>query len=336
MPFVSRNSLLSIIVLFALTALLAMGFLWSGLYDIGADDPHLAPVHAALQTLRERSIAVRIGDIRAPDLADTALIRQGAGNYAAMCTGCHLAPGESATELSRGLYPSPPEFAKGKLSMPTRQFWVIKHGIKASGMPAWGKSMDDHAIWGLVAFVQRLPKLDARGYHELVESSEGHSHGPGESGSMPMADDHHHDHAHMDAIKGEHEEGDAPAGSEGPAGVVDHFGRALAQGDLVTVKALLAPDVLVLESGGAEQDRDEYMKHHALADAAFLRDAKIHPGRRRVHAEGNLAWVATESELHARDHGKPVTLQSTETMVLRRDAGAWHIVHIHWSSQRSP
>lgn len=334
MPIISRKSLLSITLLFALTALLAVGFLWSGLYDVGADDPHLAPVHAALQTLRERSIGARVGDLRAPDLADAALIRQGAGNYAAMCTGCHLAPGESATELSRGLYPSPPEFAKGKLSTPTRQFWVIKHGIKASGMPSWGKSMDDHAIWGLVAFVQRLPTLDAAAYHELVESSEGHSHGPGASGSMPMADGH--DHAHMDAPTGEHEHGAPPAGSGGPADVVDRFGRALAQGDLATVKALLAPDVLVLESGGAEQDRDQYLTHHAPADAAFLREAKIHPGPRRVHAEGNLAWVATQSELHAHAKGKPVTLQSTETMVLRRDAGAWHIVHIHWSSQRNP
>ena len=210
MPFVSRKSLVSFALLLALSSAIAIGFLWSGLYDVGADDPHLAPVHAALQTLRERSIAARADSLAVPDLSDVALIRQGAGNYEAMCTGCHLAPGESATELSRGLYPSPPEFARGGLATPARQFWVIKHGIKASGMPAWGKSMDDHAIWGLVAFVQRLPRLDAAAYHELVESSEGHSHGPGEAGGMTMAE-HHHDHAHM------HEEAPAPAQAAEPA-----------------------------------------------------------------------------------------------------------------------
>jgi mono/diheme cytochrome c family protein len=193
MPFVSRKSLVSFGALVVLASVIAVGFLWSGLYDVGADDPHLAPVHAALQTLRERSIAARADDLEVPDLSDLALIRQGAGNYAAMCTGCHLAPGESPTELSRGLYPSPPEFARGGLATPARQFWVIKHGIKASGMPAWGKSMDDRAIWGLVAFVQRLPRLDAAAYHALVESSEGHSHAAGVADGMTT--EPHHDHA---------------------------------------------------------------------------------------------------------------------------------------------
>ena len=327
MAFVSRNSLLSLALLIVVAALIAVGFLWSGLYDVGADDPHLAPVHAALQTLRERSIGARTGELKVPNLADEALVRQGAGNYAAMCTGCHLAPGEAATELSRGLYPSPPELARGGLSTPARQFWVIKHGIKASGMPAWGKSMDDQAIWGLVAFVQRLPKLDATAYQELVESSGGHSHGPGEMGGMPMEGEHAHDHAHV-------HEAPAPAAASDPAGVVDRFGRALAQGDLATVKDLLDPKVLVLESGGSEQTRDEYLAHHAPADAEFLRGATIHPGPRRASVDGDLAWVATQSEIHSRADGKPLTLQSTETMVLRRVDGSWRIVHIHWSSQR--
>src|SRR3546814_1099025 len=56
---------------------------------------------------------------------------------AAMCTGCHLAPGMSETEMSRGLYPAPPDLTKTTVEA-AEAFWVIKHGIKASGMPAWG------------------------------------------------------------------------------------------------------------------------------------------------------------------------------------------------------
>jgi len=195
MPFVSRESLLSLALLVAIAAVLATGFLWSGLYDVGADDPHLPPVHAALETLRDRSIAVRTRDLVVPDLSDPAMIRQGAGNYEAMCSGCHLAPGVASSELSRGLYPAPPAFARGALASPARQFWVIRHGIKASAMPAWGKSMDDKAIWSLVAFVQRLPSLDAARYHELVESSEGHSHGPGSMAEHEHEHDHDHEHS---------------------------------------------------------------------------------------------------------------------------------------------
>ena len=334
MPFVTRSSLLSVALLVAIAAVLAVGFLWSGLYDVGADDPHLPPVHAALETLRERSIAVRSGELAVPALSDPAMIRQGAGNYEAMCSGCHLAPGVAATELSRGLYPSPPAFALRTAAPPARQFWVIKHGIKASAMPAWGKSMDDEAIWGLVAFLQRLPSLDAARYHALIESSEGHSHGPGEmSGEDPS---HQHSHSHSDMAEHDARLAMAATDATDPSAVVDRFSRALASGDLSVVKSLLDPQVLILESGGAEQDRDEYLEHHAKADADFLRTAQIHPGRRRAHVEGNLAWVASESELHLRQDGKAIAVQSTETMVLRRDAGAWRIVHIHWSSQRAP
>jgi len=79
-----------------------------------------------------------------------------------MCIGCHLAPGVAETELSQSLYPAPPNLAKiGVDGNPSAAFWVIKHGIKATGMPAWGKSMGDEYIWGMVAFLNQLPTMDA-------------------------------------------------------------------------------------------------------------------------------------------------------------------------------
>ena len=115
--------------------------------------------------------------------------------------------------------------------------------------------------------------------------------------------------------------------------VVDRFGKALAAGDFPTVESLLDPDVLILESGGAERDRAEYMGHHAIADSQFLKTAHHQPGQRRARVSGDLAWVGSESELHVTKDGKPVTVLSTETMVLRRVDGAWRIVHIPWSSR---
>jgi mono/diheme cytochrome c family protein len=218
MPFVTRKSLLVAGVLSGLAVAVLAGFVWSGIYNIGADDQHTRPVYAVLAALRERSIEARTGDLVVPDLTDPALIRQGAGNYDAMCAGCHLAPGQEATELSRGLYPAPPALATAEAGDPAHRFWVIKHGIKASGMPAWGRSMDDRYLWGMVAFIQQLPTLDAAGYRALVASSAGHSHGGGDAaahhdlphehapGTPPHVDapahtdaeesTHHHDHPH--------------------------------------------------------------------------------------------------------------------------------------------
>src|SRR3546814_7101354 len=74
--------------------------------------------------------------LKVPDLDDQGRIVQGAGNYDAMCTGCHLKPGVRETELSKGLYPAPPDLTRAEIDA-AEAFWVIKHGIKASGMPAW-------------------------------------------------------------------------------------------------------------------------------------------------------------------------------------------------------
>jgi mono/diheme cytochrome c family protein len=167
----------------------AAGYIWSGVYNVAADDPHTGPVHLLLETTREHSIAARAAQIEVPPgLDDPARIVQGSGNYAAMCAGCHLAPGMPETEMSQGLYPAPPHLSTHEVDA-AKAFWVIKHGIKASGMPAWGKSMSDEYIWNVVAFLQVLPTLDAAAYTELIDSSEVHSHGGGET----------HDHDHGDA-----------------------------------------------------------------------------------------------------------------------------------------
>lgn len=210
MPFVTRKSLLTLSILSGIAIVAAAGFVWSGIYNIGADDTHTKPVYAVLQALRERSIDTRAHKQPLPaNLNDPARIRQGAGNYNAMCTGCHLGPGMEETELSKGLYPTPPNLAKASVDA-AEAFWVIKHGIKASGMPAWGKSMDDEYIWNMAAFLQELPKLNAEQYQALVASSGGHSHGGGETGGHSHAEgmDDHHDDEHADADH-PHEEGEA-------------------------------------------------------------------------------------------------------------------------------
>ena len=205
MAIVTRHSMLTVLVL-ALMALLATGmFVWFGIYNIGADDSHTRPVHAMLGTLRERSIVARSKKLHPPpDLSDPERIRSGAGNYSSMCTGCHLAPGMAETELSKGLNPAPPNLSKDPVDA-AEAFWVIKHGIKASGMPAWGMSMQDEYIWGMVAFLQELPKLSPVQYQAMVAASGGHSHGGGETKTINPGEAMPDQHAGMamDAMSGQ-------------------------------------------------------------------------------------------------------------------------------------
>lgn len=88
--------------IFAAAIALAVG---SGLYDVGADKEHSRLIDWLIETARERSISARTADVSVPDLADAQRIRRGAGNYDAMCAGCHLTPGAAQTGKIRSRQP---------------------------------------------------------------------------------------------------------------------------------------------------------------------------------------------------------------------------------------
>lgn len=125
-----------------------------------------------------------------------------------------------------------------------------------------------------------------------------------------------------------------PAAAEAVA-AVERFSAALGTGDLTAAGAELDPSVLILESGGAEHSRDEYLGGHAKSDAEFMKSAHVTLKRRTAHAAGELAWVGSESEIHAMKGADMLMIASTETMVVRKTAQGWKIVHIHWSSRKA-
>jgi ketosteroid isomerase-like protein len=126
---------------------------------------------------------------------------------------------------------------------------------------------------------------------------------------------------------------DVPDSAKAATIVVDRFFAALSSGDLTQAGAQLDPAVIILESGGAENSAAEFLGGHAKADAQFLKGAHHVLNRRTAREAGGLVWVASESELHVEKDGKPSTIASTETMVLRSGKDGWKIVHIHWSSR---
>jgi len=149
--------------------------IYAGLYNIAADVPHTQPVYWLLETARERSIAVRARDIVVPnDLDDANRVSKGAGQYSEMCSGCHLAPGMKRTEISQGLYPRAPELRRGTDLTSAEQFWIVKHGVKMTAMPAWGVTHDDELLWDVVAFVRKLPELTPEQYEALVKNAPKH------------------------------------------------------------------------------------------------------------------------------------------------------------------
>ena len=118
--------------------------------------------------------------------------------------------------------------------------------------------------------------------------------------------------------------------------VVDAFSAAIKAARIDSAKQLLDPNVLVLESGGSERSRDQYLEEHAVADAAYMQGTTQELRYRKARVAGDLAWVGTESILTSKKSGKPSLNMSTETMILHKTADGWKIVHIHWSSRAVP
>ena len=106
-------SLAFVLIVLLVIAGFAGAFIYTGVYNIGADAPHSRLVYGVLEELRDKSVAAHARGIAVPrDLNNPKRIAAGAGLYQEMCTGCHLGPGLEKSEMSQGLYPSAPEFAR--------------------------------------------------------------------------------------------------------------------------------------------------------------------------------------------------------------------------------
>src|SRR5262245_21741287 len=161
----------------ALLVLLGVGAvaLYASIYNVSSDVPHTQPLYWLYETVRNRSIASRARDVVVPnDLNDQVRISSGAGQYSEMCSVCHLAPGMKRTEISRGLYPRAPELRRKTDLTAEEQFWIVKHGVKMTGMPAWGVTHDDRMLWDVVAFLRKLPELTQEQYESLVKNAPTH------------------------------------------------------------------------------------------------------------------------------------------------------------------
>lgn len=177
-----------VLILLLVLAIAAVGgglaFVYSGLADVAATSPHWALTRWVLSTGMEKSVARHARGIAPPTFIDEdERVRAGAVAYDAMCAGCHGAPGVEPGVVGRGLRPESPDLAEvvDRWS-PAEIFWIAKHGVRMTGMPAFGPTHSDEELWELVALVRRLPGMSPAEYRGLLpappapERDHGHSH----------------------------------------------------------------------------------------------------------------------------------------------------------------
>lgn len=152
---------LAVIGLLAILAVIAKAvFLFGGYYNVGATSEDPKFVDWTLARIRQASIEHYATDNPPIALDDAAVVQEGARAYSARgCVTCHGAPGVNWVKFSEGLRPYPPNLKElANQREPRQLFWVIKHGIKMTGMPGFGLiEVPDREIWTITAFVKKLP-----------------------------------------------------------------------------------------------------------------------------------------------------------------------------------
>ncbi len=158
---------------------------WAGLFNIAATR-HSPTLERVFTIAAARSIARHAPVKTNPVSAEPQALAAGLQQYAEMCLMCHGAPGVEPDAFARNLSPEPPAMTATAVQTSTdgELFWIISHGIMATGMPAFGPTHGEGDIWRLVTFIRHMPHLSPAEQQHLLAARQG---------------DHHADHAQEQA-----------------------------------------------------------------------------------------------------------------------------------------
>ncbi|HEV7368443.1 cytochrome c [Arenibaculum sp.] len=165
------------VAVLALLGIVGLFVVYTGSYNVAATEEHASFTRWAFDTTFHNSVESRADDIVAPEAVTAEMIAVGAGSYKSTCQHCHAGPGVERAEWASGMRPRPPHLAEAAAEWePEEVFWIVRHGIKMTGMPAFGPSHDDETLWSIAAFVKQLPGMTPEQYAALGDAQEGGGH----------------------------------------------------------------------------------------------------------------------------------------------------------------
>jgi mono/diheme cytochrome c family protein len=174
----------SLIAIIVLGALGAAAFVYSGLYDIAATEQHTPPVYWLIEATMRRAVHARSSlEPVVPDVSSPEVLERGLGVYHAQCERCHGAPGVAPEHFALGMTPTPANLTETAQRWSTADiYWVIKYGMKMTGMPAWQYRLNETEMRDVAAFVSRelrdLSPADYRGRAGEAETRTARPSGP--------------------------------------------------------------------------------------------------------------------------------------------------------------
>lgn len=160
----------------AFAGLLAFG----GVFNVAASAGHLPVVGHLMRVVMLNSVKLRSRGVTPAAAADENALRLGAVHYRDGCEYCHGAPGRLPGPVEQSMEPPPPHIVDAVRGWQRHQlFWIVRHGIKMTGMPAWVAFGRDDEIVPVIEFLEAVPEMSAADYQQLTA---GKLAEPGQSG----------------------------------------------------------------------------------------------------------------------------------------------------------
>ncbi len=152
-----------------LAAAAGLATVYLGLYNVAASEQHWKPVYQLLENAMHQSVRLRARSVPEPPLFNETMVLRGAGCYRDQCLQCHGGPGTVQSDIGKSMQPLPgPLVDAARRWSPKEMYWLTKHGIRMSGMPAWEHRLDEEELWATVAFLQRMPDLDVAAFQTIT------------------------------------------------------------------------------------------------------------------------------------------------------------------------
>ncbi len=165
----AKTILLTTATLATAAGCVAAAMVFGGLYNVASTEQHTQIVYSVLERAMRQSVRLRARDIEVPKLDDEARVVRGATVFRDKCVQCHGAPGVAQSDIGKSMQPVPgPLVDAAQRWRPRELYWLTRHGIKMSGMPAWEFHLSDEELWSVVAFIGRLPQLSPQQYSQIV------------------------------------------------------------------------------------------------------------------------------------------------------------------------
>ncbi len=148
------------------------GVVRSGIYNVASTSQHFQFVHSFLEEAMHYSVRFHAHKIIAPPLDDKKMILNGATLYQANCVICHGGPGVAPNGIGMSMQPVPGPLVDATSKWDAGQmYWIVRHGIKMSGMPAWEYRLQDQELWQVVAFMQQMQHLSPADYKAMTAAT---------------------------------------------------------------------------------------------------------------------------------------------------------------------